>query len=91
MFWNNKRLNELTEEDKVYLESRDTGNGVGGFGLAKLPMDKSSLKSGWFCPKCDSVYSPYIKECKKCNEIDEEVRKVEQKRKKNTKQRRHND
>jgi hypothetical protein len=22
---------------------------------------------GWICPKCRSVYSPYVKECEKCN------------------------
>ena len=32
-----------------------------------LKLQQPKVKQGWVCPKCDSVYAPYIPECSRCN------------------------
>lgn len=59
---------ELTEEEIEYNEITALGSGVGGYGL-HIPKDKTFYDTGWCCPKCDRVYSPKVKQCKKCNEV----------------------
>lgn len=34
----------------------------------KVMNSKRDIPTGWVCPKCGSVYSPSIAECKKCND-----------------------
>lgn len=35
-------------------------------------MDKLLImkQTGWECPKCSRIYSPYIEECKNCTPLD---------------------
>ena len=57
-----------TDDEKLYKQITSTGFGMGGLGMKNFPQDKTNLKMGWCCPKCDRSYSPSVKQCRNCNE-----------------------
>lgn len=39
---------------------------VGAFHCCSVPGVSATL-TGWKCPKCGNVYSPFVVECTRCN------------------------
>lgn len=79
MFFSKKQKENKTPEVKDivnedYEAAASYAGGIGGFGL-NMPKDKSKLKEGWWCPNCENIYSPDIKECKPCNKLNKALKK----------------
>lgn len=76
MFFKKKQtanlLDGICKED--YDNAAAYAGGIGGYGH-KVPKDKSGLKAGWWCPNCEAVYSPSVKECKPCNKANKQKKK----------------
>lgn len=57
---------ELFRKEKQYSSAlKDLGDNIGKRDLAE--SDSKPIQSGWLCPGCKNIYSPFVESCKTCS------------------------
>ena len=57
---------ELFRRQKQYSSAlKDLGDNIGKRDLVE--SDSKPIQSGWQCPGCKNIYSPFVESCKTCS------------------------
>lgn len=57
---------ELFRKEKQYSSAlKNLGDNIGKRDLAE--SDVKPIQSGWQCPGCKNIYSPFVESCKTCS------------------------